>query len=180
MSHEDLIRFTFENTMPTKSQILRKEQVLSGLIETRQNILTEAVSLSDEQQNQVFLGRWSIKDLLAHLIGWDLTNLDAVKSILSGKVPDFYQHHDRDWQAYNGILVKKHKKDSLQELLTNARESQGQLLEFLNTIPAENFNKDFGVRFRGYRVTIQRLLEAEQKDEQTHLQQIMDFFRGSN
>jgi hypothetical protein len=54
------------------------------------------------------------------------------------------------------------------------------LLEFLNTIPAENFNKDFGVRFRGYRVTIQRLLEAEQKDEETHLQQIMDFFRGSN
>jgi hypothetical protein len=114
--------------MPTKSQILRKKQVLSGLIETRQNILAEAVSLSDEQQNQVFLGRWSIKDLLAHLIGWDLTNLDAVKSVLNGKAPDFYQHHDRDWQAYNGILVRKHKKDSLQELLTNARESQGQLL----------------------------------------------------
>jgi hypothetical protein len=114
--------------MPTKSQILRKEQVLSGLIETRQNILTEAVSLSDEQQNQVFLGRWSIKDLLAHLIGWDLTNLDAVKSILSGKVPDFYQHHDRDWQAYNGILVKKHKKDSLQELLTNAESHKDNCL----------------------------------------------------
>lgn len=110
--------------MPTKSQILRKEQVLSGLIETRQNILAEAVNLSDEQQ--------------------------------------------------------KHKKDSPQELLTKARESQGQLLEFLNTIPAENFNKDFGVRFRGYRVTIQRLLEAERGDEQTHLQQITDFFRGSN
>jgi hypothetical protein len=106
--------------MPTKSQILRKDQVLSGLIETRQNILAEAVNLSDEQQ--------------------------------------------------------KHKKDSLQELLTNARESQGQLLAFLNTIPPENFNKDFGVRVRGYKVTIHRLLEAEQKDEQIHLRQITSFF----
>jgi hypothetical protein len=163
--------------MPTKSQILRKKQVLSGLIETRQNILAEAISLSDEQQNQVFLGRWSIKDLLAHLIGWDLTNLNAVKSVLNGKAPDFYQHHDRDWQAYNGILVRKHINDSLQELLTNARESQGQLLEFLQTIPPEKFNKDFGVRVRGYKVTIQRLLEAEQKDEQIHLGQIIGFFK---
>ena len=38
-------------------------------------------------------------------------------------------------------------------------------------------NKDFGVRFRGYNVTIQRLLEAEQKDEQTHLGQIIAFFK---
>lgn len=163
--------------MPTKSQVLRKEQVLSGLIETRQNILTEAAGLSDEQQEQVFLGSWSIKDLLAHLIGWDLTNLDAVTSVLSGKAPDFYKHHDRDWQAYNAILVEKHKKDSFQELLSSARESQGQLLEFVQTIPPEKFNKDFGVRFRGYKVTIQRLLEAEAKDEQIHCKQITDFFK---
>jgi hypothetical protein len=59
------------------------------------------------------------------------------------------------------------------------KDSQEKLIEFLQTIPAENFNKDFGVRFRGYKVTMQRLLEAEWKDEQTHLQQIVDFFKES-
>ena len=165
--------------MPTRSQILRKERVLADLIQTRHSILAEAASLSGEQHNQVFLGLWSIKDLLAHLIGWDLTNLHAVRSVLNGKVPDFYKHHDRDWQSYNAILVRKHKKDSCKELLAEARESQGQLLEFLNTIPPENFNKDFGVRFRGYKVTVQRLLEAEMKDEKIHLQQIIDYFKAS-
>ena len=51
------------------------------------------------------------------------------------------------------------------------------MIEFLQTIPPEKFNKDFGVRFRGYKVTIQRLLEAEREDEQTHLGQIRDFFK---
>lgn len=62
--------------MPTKSQILKKEQVLSDLMETRHMLVAEAASLSHEQRNRVFLGIWSIKDLLAHLIGWDLTNKD--------------------------------------------------------------------------------------------------------
>ena len=165
--------------MPTRSQILRKERVLADLIQTRHTILAEAASLSGEQHNQVFLGIWSIKDLLAHLIGWDLTNLHAVRSVLNGKVPGFYKHHDRNWQSYNAILVRKQKKDSCKELLAEARESQRPLLEFLNTIPPEKFNKDFGVRFRGYNVTVQRMLEAEAKDEQTHLQQIMEFFKES-
>lgn len=165
--------------MPTRSQILRKERVLADLIQTRHAILAEAASLSGEQHNQVFLGIWSIENLLAHLIGWDLTNLPAVRGVLNEKVPDFYKHHDRDWQSYNAILVRKQKKDSCKELLAEARESQGQLLEFLNTIPPEKFNKDFGVRFRGYNVTVQRRLEAEAKDEQTHLQQIMEFFKES-
>lgn len=165
--------------MPIKSQVLRKDQILSNLFETRQSILTEASELSETEQDQVFLGIWSVKDLLAHLIGWDETNLLATKSILEGQLPSFYEHRDRDWQTYNAILVKKHKKDSFQELLTAVKDSQEKLIEFLQTIPAENFNKDFGVRFRGYKVTIQRLLEAEWKDEQTHLQQIVDFFKES-
>lgn len=163
--------------MPTPPHILRKDKILSTLFETRQNILAEASGLSDAEQDQIFLGIWSIKDLLAHLIGWDKTNLDAVKSVMRGDVPSFYEHRDPDWRTYNAILVKRYKKDSFKELVTRAKDTQKKLIEFLRTIPPEHFNKDFGVRFRGYKVTIQRLLEAETEDEQTHLQQIIDFFK---
>lgn len=166
--------------MPTKSQILRKEEVLSGLVAARQNILAKISELSDEQQKQVFLGIWSTEDLLAHFIGWDKTNLQAVKSVLAGQLPSFYEHRDPDWRTYNAMLVKKHKRGSVKELLAAARESQEKLVGFLQSVPPEDFNRDFGVRFRGYKVTVQRLLEAEMKDEQTHLQQMTDFFKESN
>jgi hypothetical protein len=46
--------------------------------------------------------------------------------------------------------------------------------------PGENASEyPVGVRFRGYKVTIQRLLEAELEDEQTHRQQTVDFLRQS-
>jgi len=165
--------------MPTKSQILRKEQILLELIKTRQNLVSEVAGLSAPQLDQVFLGIWSVKDLLAHLIGWDDTNLNAIKSVLDGQVPTFYEHHDRDWQTYNAMLVRKYKKNSSRELLQKAQASQEKLIEFLQTIPPEHFKKDFGVRFRGYKVTIQRLLEADVKDRQIHYKQIVDFFKGS-
>ena len=174
-----LIAACQEDDLATKSQILQKDQTLSSLIETRRNISAAAARLSEDQQNQVFLGIWSVKDLLAHLIGWDYANLDAIQSVLDGKLPSFYKYRDRDWQTYNAMLVKKYKKESLTDLLAAMKESQAKLIARLQTIPPEHFNQDFGVRFRGYKVTIQRLLKADIKDVQTHLQQMNDFFEGS-
>lgn len=163
--------------MPTKLQILKKEQILSGLREVRQNILQAASVISAADRKRTFLGVWSIMDLLAHLAGWDNTNLAAVKTILEGKLPSFYAHHDRDWRAYNAILVTNYKKNSYREMIRLLNASHRQLINFLETVPAELYNKDFGVRFRGYKVTIRRLLEAETQDEQIHYKQIQNFFK---
>lgn len=155
-----------------------KEAIPSALVSVRQNILTESSALSKGDQDRIFLGVWSIKDLLAHLAGWDFTNARAVKSVLAGKVPSFYKYHDRDWQTYNARLVKKYREDSFSDQLAAVEVSQKKLIAYLQSVPPEYFKKDFGVRFRGYKVTIQRLLEAELKDEQVHFQQIVDFFKG--
>jgi len=161
--------------MNIKSQA-KKEQVISELKKARSNILTEVAALSTKQRNTIFLGVWSVKDLLAHLAGWDFTNIDAVRSLMTGKVPSFYEYRDRDWQTYNAMLVGKYKRNSFRELLATVKNSQKELIKFLQPIPSEYFNKDFDVRFRGYKVTIQRLLKADIKDNQIHCQQIVDFF----
>ncbi len=163
--------------MPTKSQIHRKVQILSALVEARQNILAKVSALSEAQRDYIFLGIWSIKDLLAHLAGWDYTNLEAVKEILAAKLPTFYARYDHDWKTYNAMLVAKYKPDSFEELIALIKRSQRELIDLLETLPPEAFNKDFGVRFRGNKLTIRRLLEAELKDEQVHLQQLVDFFK---
>jgi hypothetical protein len=103
--------------------------------------------------------------------------MDAIQSVMQNQLPTFYEYRDHDWQIYNAMLVKKHKRGSIQKLVLTAKASHEKLIRFLQRIPPENFNKDFGVRFRGYKVTIERLLDSETKDEQTHYQQIMDFFK---
>ena len=155
---------------------MEKDNLLHKLTETRTAILLAASQLPSDAQDAVFLGVWSIKDLIAHLVGWDFTNLAAAKDIQAGKLPEFYAHYDKDWKSYNTELVAKYNRDDFDELLALARDSHSRLSAYLKTLPAEVFEKDFGVRSgRNYRVTIARLLRAELKDEQKHLEQIERF-----
>jgi len=161
--------------MNTKAQA-RKEQIISEMQRVRSELLTEVAALSRKERDTVFLGIWSVRDLLAHLAGWDYANLEAAKNILAGKLPAFYAHKDHDWQTYNAMLVKKYKSNNFRELSATVRRSQKKLVDYVQAIPPEEFNKDFGVRYHGYKVTVQRLLEADIKDVKLHRQQVIDFF----
>ena len=154
----------------------KKEQVIAELIEVRREILDAAAMLPADQQDRVFLGVWSVKDLLAHLVGWDLANLAAAREVLTGQVPAFYAHHDRDWQTYNARLVAQHKKADWADMVAAVQESHRELVEHVRTIPAEELDREKGVRFKGYKVTIARLLQAETGDEKRHAAQIREFW----
>jgi len=153
----------------------KKDRLISDFIQVRHSILEAASSLSPAQQDQVFLGIWSVKDLLAHLVGWDLANIEAIQAILAGKLPAFYAHHDRGWKTFNDRLVAQHKRDNFEDLLSSVEDSHQQLIDVVKTIPAEEFDKDRDVRFKRYKVTIARTLQAEIDDEKTHHRQVKEF-----
>ncbi len=162
-----------------QSRSAKKDQIVTGLMQARKKILDAASSLSPEQQDKVFLGVWSVKDLMAHLVGWDYTNIQAVKELVTGKLPSFYAYHDRDWKTYNARLVEEYRKDDFAELVSSVSKSHQTLIDFLNTVPAEEFEKDRSVRFKGYKVTIARVLQVEINDEKVHYNQIKQFFNVS-
>ena len=161
--------------MNVKAQA-KKDQVIADLIDARREILDAAARLSADQQEQVFLGVWSVQDLLAHLVGWDLANLAAAGEVLAGQLPAFYAYHDRDWQSYNARLVAQHKQAGWGKMLASVEQSHRKLVEQMRTIAAEELDRDTGVRFKGYKVTVARLLQAEAGDERRHAAQIRDHF----
>ena len=156
----------------------KKDAIISGLIEVRRKILDAVAALSPAQHAPIFLGSWSVKDLLAHLVGWDVTNLKAIKAVRAGKLPDFYAYADRDWKTYNARLVARYKKNDFGELVSSLQTAHQRLIDFLQAVPAEEFSQDTGVRFKGIKVTIAYLLKAELKDEQVHHAQIEAFRRS--
>lgn len=117
----------------------------------------------------------SAKDLLAHLIGWDYWNLKAAKEILAGKLPSFYSYYDPDWASFNDQLVKKYKKENFKELLFSLKNSHQKLINFLRTVPAEEFNKERGLRWKNNKVTIANEIQPEINDEKVHYKQIKDW-----
>jgi hypothetical protein len=144
----------------------RKDDIIWALREARKKILKVARALPSEKQDE---------DLLAHLVGWDYTNIAATKSILAGELPEFYSRHDRDWASYNASLVEKYRIEDYAELLHSVEASNRALVGLLATVPADEFEKDRGLRHEHTRVTIARLLQAEAEDEEEHYRQIKEF-----
>ena len=156
----------------------KKDKLIKDFVEIRKKIRDLVSSLPPEELDEVFLGTWSVKDILAHLIGWDYWNLKAAKEILAGKLPSFYSYYDPDWTSFNAQLVKKYKKENFEKLLSSLRESHQKLINLLRTIPAEEFNEERGLRWKNNKVTIADELQPEIDDEKVHYQQIQSFKKG--
>ena len=155
--------------------VVRKEVLISNLSDTRRELLVCASAFSEEEAHRTFLGTWSLLDLLAHLTGWDHANVEAIQATQVGRLPHFYKYHDRNWQGYNAILVRKYRRDTLAEQIDQAASSHLRLLEELGDVLPDDIDRDFRVRFRGYNVTVRRLMEGEGRDEAEHLEQVKRF-----
>ena len=154
----------------------QKEHILHELHQVRLEIISAVQQLLPAQRSEIFLGTWSVEDCLAHIVGWDYTNIEAAKAIQKGVLPEFYAHRDKDWQGYNAILVNKYKLKDWDELIKSVHTSHQHLSEYFKQLPVEIFFKDWGIRYKGYKVIISRLLQADAKDVQVHLQQITSHF----
>ncbi len=159
-----------------KTQENKKRELIDSLLAARSSILELVLALSPEQRDVVFLGEWSVKDLLAHLAGWDITNLQAVKQILEGVYPSFFQHYDKDWHTYNASLVDQYKIEPFEALLAELDDSHRQLTTYLDALPASDILNAKVLRASGRSVTIRNLLKAEAADESRHALQLRDFF----
>lgn len=155
----------------------KKEILLQELRDVRSSILDVSASFSQEEAEQVFVGSWNLLDLLAHLIGWDYTNMEASREILRGEMPSFYGKYDKDWKSYNAALVSEYKSDSLDEMIAGVMKSHSDLLCCIGDLPSEQIFADHGVRRGRYKVIISRLLEADIQDVNEHLMQIRAFVR---
>ena len=152
------------------------QQLIADLTAARSAVIEAALALPPASQEVAFLGVWSAHDIVAHLIGWDHANREALAEIRSGRLPAFYTAYDTDWRSFNAGLVARHKQATLAGTASAARTSHRELIGALEAIPPAEIARDFGVRSpRGRRVTIAMLLAVEARDEQKHAEQIRAF-----
>lgn len=154
----------------------RKEEIISDLTSARQSVLAEMALLTEGQLNEPCVGIWCVKDVLAHLIGWDYTNLQAVQEILAGQRPTFFQYYDKDWRSFNAHLVAIYRKEPFGEHIKEAETSHQQLVGFLQSLPAEKLVNGKSPREQGRTITIRNLLKSEAADERKHAEKIHAFF----
>jgi hypothetical protein len=155
----------------------RKNELIAGLANARQELLDAVRSIPPELQDTPCIGHWCAKDLVAHLIGWDKTNLSAVQEILNGERPSFFQFYDKDWQSFNTNLVNQHRREPFSDLLVDAEGSHHGLVAYLLSLAEVQILEGKSPREKGRPVTIRRLLGAEAEDERKHAEQVRTFLQ---
>jgi hypothetical protein len=158
--------------MPRHSISEKRHHLILDLASVRQDLLQTVSAVPLERLDTHFLGEWSVKDLIAHLIGWDHTNLRAIQEILAGQYPTFFESYDKDWQSYNARLVEKYTLEPFSALLAAVDTSHQQLLTFAESLAPDLVFNCKVKSTTGRTVTIRNLLRAEANDERRHAEQV--------
>lgn len=111
---------------------------------------------------------------MAHLIGWDRTNIEALESFQCGELPAFYAHYEPDWATYNAMLVRRYGREDWDETLSALEQSGADVLAALRR-PDVLAGRLPGVVWQGRSVSIAGVLRAAIRDETEHRQQIEAF-----
>jgi hypothetical protein len=142
---------------------------------TREALIAAAEAVPAELRDVAFVGGWDLKDVIAHTIGWDYANLEALPDFASGRLPAFFAHYDPDWAACNAGFVARYRLEDWQALVNSLRASQrafGEALAELSDADLDNV-----VLWDKRRVSLRGMLRAVDRDEAAHVGQIQAFIR---
>ena len=98
----------------------------------RRSLLESIEGLSDDELTTVSMpGGWTIKDMLAHIIGWDYRIISILPLIAAGRAEDIPRV---DVEQQNWHAVAKFKDKSVAEVLAEIRKTHQQVLDLLTQL----------------------------------------------
>jgi hypothetical protein len=118
---------------------------------------------------------WSARDILAHLIGWNRYTIQGYEQIRRGDLPFYYVNPGQDFGKVNTTLVRAYPARDRQALLDELQASWQELKEYLLGLDPADWERDFGVRYKEFAITIQNSAEALADDYRHHRAQIEDW-----
>jgi hypothetical protein len=151
--------------------------LIHAFVETRVSLVGAARSVPESQRTQPFVGKWNLLDLLAHLIGWDYTNISAIDDLRAKTLPAFYSRFDAGWARENDLLVSRYGTGDWDELMENLARSQEAVVAKLESLTEDELSAP-GPVWRRRPITIAGIVRAAIRDERQHLQQIREFVQA--
>ena len=132
-------------------------------------------ALSDE----TFLSpmdKWTPRDVVAHLIGWNFHMVEAAKSILMGREPDYYKDAANDYSNMNARFTAQYSSRSRDKMLEELKSSLDGFEVFLLALPPAELVADQRVRhYSGSLATVGKLITSLTSDYVHHARQIREW-----
>ena len=95
--------------------------------------------LNEEHMTEVWLGTWSIRDIIAHIVGWHHEMAPALQRIARGErpIPDGVSYEDVD--VWNARFAAAKKDAEVADVLLDLDKSHEDFLHAAAAVPEERF-----------------------------------------
>ena len=93
-----------------------------------------------------FAGDWSVKDIIAHVTWWEEEALRHSPLIIAGDRPPRYSVTYGGINAFNAMMAERKRHVSLSDVLTQQDDTHRRLVDFIRSVPEDQFTRE--TRFR--------------------------------
>ena len=119
---------------------MKKDQLINKLEQAWEAFTESFTGLTDEQMVEPGVTEdWSVKDILAHVTGWEEESLKHIPHILQGIQPPRYSIAYGGIDAFNALKTEEKKGLSISEIRKQLYDTHQKLVDYIKTVPEEQF-----------------------------------------
>jgi hypothetical protein len=125
---------------------LTRTQVRESLAHGRGKLLAAVEGLSiEEMARPGAVGRWSVRDVLAHILAWDEEAATRLELLAAGRPQDFARiTNEEELEAWNASAHERYAGLALAEVVRGLGKVQGRILAGLDSLSDERLGTDEG------------------------------------
>jgi len=149
-----------------------RNMLLRHLDETRLNI--EKLLPEIDRNKEIYPG-WTIRELLAHLTGWDDVTIESLQAHTAGRSPSVSAIHSFD--KYNAQSVSSRKDLDYEHVLEEWRHARHGLRTLIEQLPDDKLSSPVIVPWGG-KPTVTKLLDIFHDHDEEHTRDILEWLKN--
>jgi hypothetical protein len=149
----------------------KRDFLLHRLDETRSKI--EALLPKIDIRKEIYPG-WTIKEILAHMTGWDDAVIDSLQAHVLGHPPSIPAIRSLD--EYNERTVSSRQELDYDQILKEWHLTRQELCTFIKKMAEDKFLEPLIVPW-GEKVTVTHLVDIFRGHEEAHTQDVIEWLK---
>ena len=148
-----------------------KQEVLNHLARARTQLLAAVKGLSEVEMTTLPVSEiWTLREVLAHIGGWAMWDLETIRATRQGRHPDLSIIQNVD--IFNNELVAERNEWSVAQIFAEIEDAQVAMQELLSSMSNQDLF-DIGTFQGPYWDNLAEWLQVAWEHEEEHTAQIL-------
>ncbi|NUM81798.1 B12-binding domain-containing protein [bacterium] len=127
---EDVLKLPADSSAETIKRI--------KLVRHQWNKILDYISDEEFIRENTF-GRWSVRDIIAHFIGWEKVTVERLQHLMKGELTAIRRFTEEDGQKFNDRCVEEYRNVSRLEIMDVWNETQAAVIAQMQQLKPEHF-----------------------------------------